>query len=297
MTAARRFLPPIHLLSAFEAAARHDSITQAAAELSLTQGAVSRQILNLEEQLGISLFERKRKRLYLTAQGAQYLAEIRPALNAIINATVSLTANPGGGILNLSILPTFGTHWLAPKLADFLTSNPGITLNLGTHLEPFAFPAPGIDAAIFHGSGYWPGTSSLKLLDEQIVPACSRELMDRHHFENPQDLLQAPLLSLGTRPDAWKNWLGSHGVKQAPPGSMLFDQFATLAQATKHSMGIALLPLFLIEDDLESGKLVPACGSAESGDGAYYLVWPDNRSSYMPVKHFIQWISRYAEAG
>ena len=137
MMLSRRYLPAVHFLTAFEAVARSGSITIAANELALTQGAVNRQILKLEEQVGVSLFDRKRKRLYLTKLGARYLEEVRGALDTIATATVSLTANPDGGILNLAMLPTFGTYWLAPKLPGFLAINPGITINLTTHLKSF----------------------------------------------------------------------------------------------------------------------------------------------------------------
>ncbi|MDF2810064.1 MAG: hypothetical protein K0S56_1095 [Microvirga sp.] len=160
MTTARRFLPSMSLLRAFEASARHQSFTAAAAELNLTQGAVSRQIRVLEELLASDLFLRERQTVRLTAAGETYAMEIREALRRISSATLSFRANPQGGTLNLAILPTFGTRWLAPRLPQFLRENPGITINVTTRLAPFDFNLEHADAAIHFGGPDWPGACS-----------------------------------------------------------------------------------------------------------------------------------------
>lgn len=286
----RRYLPALQLLSAFDAVARFGSITSAAGELSLTQSAVSRQLITLEKQIGASLFQRRRNRLHLTKQGEVYLAQIRPALDQISNATVSLAANPDGGALSLAILPTFGTHWLAPKLPDFLAQHPGVTINLSTHLEPFDFQNSAFDAAIFHGHGDWPETECIKLLDEKLIAACAPEFLTDNPIDNAGDLMRLPLLSIATRSDAWGNWFKQHGIDHQPLKGMIFDQFATLAQAAKHGMGVALLPWFLIADDLRTKKLLPAFGDAMAGSDAYYLVWPKHRASYPPVQKLVKWL-------
>jgi len=282
---------------AFEAVARSGSITTAADELALTQGAVSRQILKLEEQIGVRLFDRNRKRLCLTKLGARYLQDVQGALDKIAHATVSLTANPEGGVLNLAILPTFGTYWFAPKLPGFLAANPGITINLTTHLESFDLRGHDYDAAIFFGSEAWEDTDCLKLMDEAVVPACSPEFLTRYRVTRPRDLLQIPLLHLSSRPDAWKTWLATHSITEPLPRSMVFDQFATLAQAAKHGMGVALLPWFLIEGFLKSGELVSAYGPAVSIKGEYYLVWPKSRANYPPVQSLVRWFQSLPGVG
>src|SRR5262245_56643181 len=139
MLASRRFLPSISLLAAFEAVARTGSVPAAARELDLTQSAVSRQIKALEEQLGVELFLRERQTVRLTLAGDSYAREIREALRRISSASLNLRANPHGGTLNLAILPTFGTRWLAPRLGRFLSKNPGVTINLVTRLSSFDF--------------------------------------------------------------------------------------------------------------------------------------------------------------
>lgn len=280
----------LHLLSAFEAAARTGSVTAAARELSLTQSAVSRQIKALEEQLGVELFHRERQTIRLTAGGNIYAREIRDALRIISTASLTLKANPFGGTLNLAILPTFGTRWLAPRLPGFLSRHPGITINLVTKLSYFDFRLEPVDAAIHFGLADWQGAEMSLLRSETVIPACSPELRDTYRFQTPLDLRQAPLLHLTTRPDAWERWLASNDVQSDQVRGMLFDQFATAAQAAMAGLGVALLPEFLIEEEMASGRLVKAIDRPMQSTEAYYLVWPNERGSHPPLQAFRDWI-------
>ena len=196
MLTPRRFLPSISLLTAFEAAARTGSMTVAAHELSLTQSAVSRQIRALEEQLGLELFIRERQTIRLTAAGDAYAREIREALRKISTASFNLRANPRGGTLNLAILPTFGTRWLAPRLPKFLAQNPGVTINLATRLSYFDFRTETLDAAIHFGEPNWPGAEMALLRSEEVIPACSPNLKRQWNFRVASDLKKAPLLCI-----------------------------------------------------------------------------------------------------
>jgi len=188
MFLSRRFLPPMSLLCAFEAAARHQSFTAAAVELHLTQSAVSRQIRALEDRLGAELFVRERQTVRLSPAGQAYAEEIRGALMRISSATVGFRANPQGGSLNLAILPTFGTRWLAPRLPQFFDQHPGITINLTTRLSQFDFQLEAVDAAIHFGPPHWPGAELALLMNETVVPACSPALLARYDFAQPRDL-------------------------------------------------------------------------------------------------------------
>jgi len=295
MAIARRFLPSMSLLRAFEAAARHQSITAAADELNLTQGAVSRQIRALEELLGSDLFVRERQTIRLTLAGETYAREIREALRRIYSATLGFRANPKGGTLNLAILPTFGTRWLAPRLPGFLRDNPEITVNLTTRLAPFDFSLEQADAAIHFGSPDWPGAELAFLMSETVVPTCSPSFLKEYKFEKPSDLLRTPLLHLVSRPDAWERWFMMHSGLSEPLHGMLFDQFATAAQAATSGLGLALLPEFLIQDELARGDLVRALDMPMQSTEQYYLAWPANRSAYPPLVAFRQWIVQEAQ--
>lgn len=290
MALARRFLPSTSLLQAFETAARLESFTAAAAELNLTQSAVSRQIRLLEDMLGSQLFVRERQTVRLTVAGRNYAREIRNALQLIAAATLRFRANPSGGTLDLAILPTFGTRWLAPRLPEFIAVHPGVTINLTTRLAPFDFQFDSVDAAIHFGRPEWPGAELERLMGEVVVPACSPRMKADFAFAAPGDLSAAPLLHMASRPDAWENWFAAHGVARDRLTGMLFDQFATATQAAIAGMGVALLPKFLIGPELQRGDLVEAVdGPAESAE-SYWLAWPTNRAAYPPLVAFRQWL-------
>lgn len=290
----RRYLPSMSLLCAFEAAARNQSFTAAAAEVNLTQSAVSRQIKALEEIVGCELFIRERQTIRLSAGGEAYLRAIQPALQAISAATVGMKTNPSGGELTLAILPTFGTRWLAPRLADFYARHPGITINLMTRLAPFDFQMDSCDAAIHFGEPDWIGAELDFLMHENVAPVCSPELKHNYNLRMPKDLLHVPLINVISRPDAWTSWLSANDVGQLNVDGMTVDQFGTAAQAAASGLGVALLPEFLIEAEIKSGELVPACTQATSPAGKYYLAWPKWKGRMNPLKVFREWIKEQA---
>lgn len=296
MVLSRRFLPSTALLQAFEAAVRLESFTAAAAELNLTQSAVSRQIRTLEEMLGAPLFVRERQTVKPTVAGRNYAREIRGALDVIGMATLRFRANPNGGTLDLAILPTFGTRWLAPRLPDFVARHPGVTINLTTRLAPFDFSLDPVDAAIHFGPPTWPGAELDFLMGEVVVPACSPEMKRRHGFREPGDLVAAPLLHLVSRPDAWENWFARNDVATEVARGMLFDQFATETQAAISGMGVALLPKFLFRPEFDRGDLVEAVPRPAQSRENYYLAWPVERCDHPPLVAFRAWIREAARA-
>lgn len=286
----RRFLPSMSLLSAFEAAARHESFTLAAVELDLTQSAVSRQIRALEDTLGAQLFHRERQKVRLTDAGEIYATEIREALKRISTATLGFRANPQGGSLNLAILPTFGIKWLAPRLPAFQAACPEITVNLQTRLDPFDFNSGNIDAAIHFGNDQWPEAETAFLMHETVIPACSPNLLKSAGIVEPSDLIRVPLLHLSSRPDAWERWFEANNVKIDQIHGMLLDQFALAAQAASSGLGVALLPEFLIRQELMAGDLVPAVNRPLMSTGSYFLAWPSTRDAHPPLLAFREWI-------
>lgn len=290
---ARRYLPSIAALTALEAVARLGTASAAAEELSLTQGAISRQIRALEDQLGVSLMLRERQRMTPTPAALDYVAEVRKALSILSSAALTLKTNPLGGNLNLAILPAFGVHWLAPRLADFAARHPEVSVNLSTRLRPFDFATTPFDAAIHYGRRDWPGAEHLKLMDEEILAVAAPSLVPEP-LAAPGDVLRLPLLQLESRTGDWGRWLAHHGAPGHRPGGMLFDQFATMTQAAIHGLGLALLPMFLIERDLAEGRLVPAHGGPVRALGSYYLVWPEGRVPRAPLASFRDWIAGQA---
>jgi len=291
MPLSRRFLPPIHLLNAFEAAARVGSFSIAAKSLNLTQSAVSRQIKSLEEFLGLELFTREKQKVHLTEAGKTYADQIREALKIIASASVNIQTNPSGGTLKLAILPTFGTRWLAPRLPDFLSTAPGITLNLSTRMEAFDFDADDLDAAVHFGNPDWINTERTFLMNETVLPACSADYKRDYKINAPKDLKDCTLLHLESRPDAWATWSSKQDLAFENKKAVIFDQFATAANAARSGLGIALLPTFLIETELKEGTLVPALDLPMESEEAYYLIWPKGRSDFPPLLAFKNWLS------
>lgn len=289
----RRYLPSMASLLALEALDRLGSATAAAAELNLTQGAVSRQLKVLEGQLGLTLIARDKDRLRLTPAAGDYVREVRRSLAALSRASLALRANPAGGALNLAILPAFGMHWLAPRLAGFARAHPEVTVNLSTRLAPFDFAASPFDAAIHYGREDWPGVAYLPLMEEEVLAVaapglCAAPLAGAH------EVLGLPLLQLESRTGDWGRWLSHHGHPGLRPAGMLFDQFATMQQAAIHGLGAALLPLFLVERDVAEGRLLPLWGGAVRALGSYYLVWPEAPPPRAPLASFRDWLGKAA---
>ena len=290
MSYQRRLLPSTSMLLAFDAAARTGSFTGAARELNLTQGAVSRQISALENQLNVLLFERIRKAVQLTEAGKMYAQDIRPALQIIRNASLNAMSNPLSGLLNLAILPTFGTRWLMPRLPAFLAEHPTITVNFVTKLSPFNFNNENLHAAIHYGLPNWPETDSTFLMSEQVIPVCSPDFLSRHPINDPAELATQPLLHLDSRRDAWHNWFQSNGCEAPKQQGMLFEQFSLIAQAAVAGLGVALLPEFLINSELERNELIVVLNRPLTSDSSYHLVTPVSKSSYAPTAAFRDWL-------
>ncbi|MFO1143035.1 MAG: LysR family transcriptional regulator [Amaricoccus sp.] len=290
MSRPRRFTPSVSLLAAFEAVLRSGSTAAAARELALTQGAVSRLIQNLELQLGRPLFERQRRRLVPTDAARVYGRDVTRALDLIQRASMEFVANPGGGALSLSILPAFGTRWLAPRLGRFADAHPGVTINLATRMTRFNFAAEGFDAAIHFGEADWREAGHMKLFDERLIACIAPALLARHPVRSVTDMTGLPLLQLETRSTAWALWFEAQGGQMPEIGGMLFDQFAPMTQAAIAGLGVALLPDYLAEPELAEKRLLPLLAHPVQGTGAYWLAWPKSNAGYPPLVAFRNWI-------
>jgi len=289
----RRVLPSLTALQFFEAAVRHMSFTRAARELNVTQSAVSRQIRQLEDYVGQPLFRRVKQRLVLTEPGEAYSVAIRGLLDQAEAATLQLMAyGSGGGELTVALLPTFGSRWLVPRLGDFAAKHRDIQLNLVTQVRPFEFAGSGIDVAIHFGEPIWPGAVCHRLMGEEVVPVAARSLLaGRRALARPADVARHTLLQHVTRPHAWQEWLracGVHGLDgRVGPR---FEQFYMVIQAAIAGLGLALLPRFLIQEELASGRLVIAVDRPVKSAHAYYLVHPERKAELHRVAVFRSWL-------
>lgn len=290
MSRQRRFLPSVSLLCAFEAVLRTGSTAAAARELQLSQGTVSRLVQNLEAQLDRPLFVRQRKKLIPTPAAVAYGRDVTRALDLMQRSSMEFVANPGGGALSLSVLPAFGTRWLAPRLASFIAANPGVSINLSTRLRPLDFDADNFDAAIHFGGDEWAAKGHLKLFDERITACAAADFIDRHAIHTIDDIEGHQLFQLGTRPTAWPHWFKAQGAAVQPVRGMLFDQFALMIQAAIAGLGIALLPDYMAEAEIAEGRLKPLFKPSVEGTGAYWLAWPEARADYPPLQAFRDWL-------
>jgi LysR family transcriptional regulator, glycine cleavage system transcriptional activator len=213
------------------------------------------------------------------------------ALDLIQRASMQVSTNPGGGVLSLAILPAFGTRWLAPRLGTFLGTNPGITVNLATRLRRFNFEAESFDAAIHFGRDDWLDADHLKLFDETVTACATPDFIARNGIRAISDLNHVPLLQLETRRHAWGAWFKAQSHAAPRPSGMLFDQFATMTQSAIAGLGVALLPDYLADLEIEEGRLLPLFQRGIATGGAYWLVWPLSRPDYPPLAAFRTWLS------
>ncbi|MET0610979.1 MAG: LysR family transcriptional regulator [Pseudomonas caspiana] len=292
----RRKIPSTAALVSFEAAARHESFTKAADELSLTQSAICRQIGSLESFLGIELFRRSRRGVKLTEAGLSYSRRVATQLDAVERDTLSVMGNQGANAIELAVVPTFGTQWLLPRLKDFQQSQPDVTVNLTNRTRPFLFADTDFDAAIYFGDAEWPGTESYRLMGENPVPVCSPALLGKRSEIDPAEIATLPLLQQTTRPYAWRQWFS--GLEMNVARDMTgprYELFSMLAQAASHEMGIALIPPFLIQRELKEQRLVIANPRALASPKAYYLMIPVRKVESASLRAFRDWLAGQAK--
>lgn len=292
----RRKIPNTKALMAFESAARHQSFTQAALELHQTQSAVCRQIASLEDFLGVLLFHRSKRGVTLTEAGITYGRQVALRLDALERDTLELMGRRGlGGNLELAIVPTFAARWLMPRLARFHQANPDISINLTTSTRPFLFNETGFDAAIHCGDANWPGTEARFLMQEDLVPVCGPKLIAPRKKLTPQQVQEYPLLQQTTRPYAWHRWFESFNLQvEHDMTGPRYELFSMLTQAAMHNMGIALIPRFLIETELQNGQLVIAADHYFANNRSYYLVYPEKKAESVVLQHFRDWLDSEA---
>ncbi len=294
MSLSRALMPSLQQLTAFEAACRYGSFTKAAEELALTQSAVSKQVRQLEETLGIVLFSRANGRVAMTALGEQYSRTVRQILSDYETSTHAVMASGGSEAnLKIAVLPTFAARWLIPRLPDFLARHPGVATHIFSESEPFDFAEKPIDVAIHYGAATWPHAEATFLFEESILAVSSPAYLDAHAIRFAADLGRATLLQQATRPNLWQTWFDVAGVEHPfPYRGPIFDQFSMTSEAAAAGMGVALIPSFLIERELESGVLASLTEPALPGVGAYYAVAPLRKHRDPFVASFIDWLTK-----
>jgi DNA-binding transcriptional LysR family regulator len=291
----QKSLPPLATLIAFEAAGRHLSFTKAAAELNLTQAAVSKQIRLLERDLGLALFERAHRSVQLTAEGRDYLHTVVTALTHLQHATRELKAEPAQGRLRVATDQSVGALILMPRLGRFLDQQPRTSVHVVVSDSPSRALAEEIDLSILHGDGHWPHHECELLHDEVVFPVCSPHYLARlGGIEVPGDLAAADLIDLDDDNWTWINWriwLTEHGVESPfARRALTIGNYPLVVEAARRGLGVALGWQGHVDDDLARGTLVrPLAAEARTRFG-YYLAWPRSRSLSAEAVIFRDWI-------
>lgn len=292
-----RRLPPLNALRAFEAAARHLSLTKAAAELHVTPGAISQQVRTLEDYLGVQLFRRLNKALLLTEAGQASLPGLRDAFDRLAAAVETLRVRDAEHPLTVSVAPSFGAKWLVPRLDRFRAAHPGIDVRIDASNRLVDLVREGMDIGIRYGSGDYAGMRVDPLLPEEVFPVCSpRLLQGLHPLRVPADLRWHTLLHIDwvagfeTWPD-WRMWLLSAGAPDIDPThGPRFSHASMAIQAAIEGHGVTLAGSVLVADDLAAGRLVKPFQLSCPVTFGYYLASPAATANHPRIVAFREWI-------
>ncbi len=287
----RRKIPSNTALMAFEAAARHGSFARAADELSLTEGAISRQIGRLEAFLGVTLFERIGNRVRLLPNRQRYASQVRELLDRLDRDSQYLMGQPGDGeSLEISTIPTFAMRWLIPRLPRFRRQHPNITVHLAERMEPFVLAGSGFDAAIHFEHPAWTGMHMHRLLHEVLVPVCNPVLLQENNGMPTLDML--PRLHRRQNPDAWQRYSQEMGIPMINPAiGARYDLHGMLIEAALAGLGVALVPRLYVETELAQGQLVAPWPEAKAISKTFCLVLPEPINlSGDAMQVFAQWL-------
>lgn len=306
----KRLLPPLSALHGFEASARHLSFTKAAEELYVTQGAISRQVRQLEDFLGIALFERYTRRIELTDAGEEFYTVVADALDQLSNVARRVKRRNETDILTVSVLPSFASAWLMPRLYLFTEKHPSIEIRLHTSIDPVSFGSSGPDVAIrvgrVPGKHYernqprielemaesWRGIHIDELLPDRLVTVCNPKMLGELGSLTPHDIARLPLIHTTSRRFAWPDWLHAHGVgnRGDVARGLELGHFFMSIEAASRGRGVAIVPDIVAHQELELGRLVVACESELRSAGDYCLLIPDSNLQRPSIAMFRRWL-------
>jgi LysR family transcriptional regulator, glycine cleavage system transcriptional activator len=289
-------LPPLSAIRAFEAAARHESFTKAAAELGMTQAAVSYQVKLLEDRLGAPLFLRLPRRVVLSETGKRLAPSVGEAFQRL-RAAFAAMRETADGVLSITAINTFATNWLVPRLGAFQVAHPGIAVRIDPSGRMVDFAREEFDLGIRGGRGVWPGLKAHLLMPVEFTPMCSPELLARsERLKTPADLLELPLLDW--RDDWWRQWFALAGIPDPKPArrpAIEIDSQVMLGRAAMAGQGIAILTPAFFAAEIAAGRLIQpfdlvARGDSDSVHSGYWLVYPEERRNSPKIRAFRDWI-------
>ncbi len=299
----KNHLPPLNALRAFEAAARHLSFTKAAHELSVTPAAVSQQVRALEAHLGVTLFRRRNRSLLLTDAAQACLPSIRDGFDRFAEGIDRLRSAKSGGVLSVSVAPSFASKWLVPRLDRFSENHADIEVWVSSSMDLVDFVRDDVDLAIRYGTGRYPGVYVERLLSEYVFPVCSPKLLEGEHpLRTPEDLCHYTLLHDDSPDDDdscpdWTMWLKAAGVSCIDTGrGPRFNQSSLVLEAAASGRGVSLAKSALASGDIAEGRLVKPFETTVPIDFAYYILCSESKLALPKVAAFRDWLKDMAHA-
>lgn len=280
-------LPALAAFRYFDVAAQTESFVRAAEQLNVTHGAVSRQVRLLEESLGVQLFERRNRAIFLTPAGRALHDTTLSVFEQLHSSVQRLQQQARDShVLVLSCEPTIAMKWLIPRLPAFHAAHPDIQLQLVAAGGPVDFARSGIDLALRRDDFHWDASlHSLKICDEAVGPVCRTDLaLPDKGFAGTR------LLHSATRPGAWKHWLRLSGQSAKGCSRADYEHFYLCIQAALAGLGVALASRLMVQDELDSGQLRAPYGFSEDGS-AYYLLSPEPFATASLQRRFADWLT------
>lgn len=287
----KRKIPPVHLLSIFEAAARHQSFKAASSELCITPSAVSHQIKTLEENLGFELFHRVNRGVTLNSAGQMYLNYIEKGFEFFEQGTNRLQHQFNSPTLKVSCFTTMASNIIIPQLGAFQSEHPQIELRIetGNHVADLRYDD--IDIAIRVGQGNWPNTESKKLFDIEIAAVCSPTLIKQNQTVLKENINQLPLIDLSYMDDIWQQWSDAMGVKLTnPKRAITFSDYDSSITAASQGVGLALAMFPIESQHLVHNTLVKPFGESIPFQRALYAVYREEDKERHDINCFINWL-------
>jgi len=284
-------LPPLPAIRAFEAAARHESFTKAAAELGMTQAAVSYQVKLLEDRVGAPLFLRQARRVVLSEAGKRLAPPVAEAFQRLHGAFAAMRET-AEGVLAVTAVHTFATNWLVPRMGAFQVAHPDIAVRLEVSSRNVDFGREEFDVGIRGGRGSWPGLRAHVLLPSWFTPLCSPDLLARYGpLDGPGDLARVPRLF--AHDEWWEYWFKAAGIPEPPPAvpsTLAVEVQSMLGTAAVAGQGVAMLMPSFFTADIAAGRLVQPFDLLATDGHSYWLVYAQERQNVPKIHAFREWV-------
>ncbi len=284
-------IPSLNFLHTFESVARHLSFTNAAKELFVTQAAVSHQIKALEEYLGVKLFYREKRKVFLSEEGQKLLPSVVSGLQGIADSLENIRNYDSEDTIVVGVGSSFSANWLVHLLGAFYQKYPEVNLHLKISNNDPDFSSDGTDMAVVWGKGDWQSLECEKLMVVEFTPVCSPDLLKgAHPLKTPEDLVHYPLLD-DPDYDIWQEWLEEAGIPERKYKRRAVIRDANvLIHSTLAGHGIALCAVGIVQEYLDSGRLIRPFDHSITGGGFYYLVYHEKALRKPPVRLFKNWL-------